>query len=163
MTWPTVGRMSTTNDWWSYEERLLEFGFRGCEPSLMWMGRMTKTDVLAQVLDCQWWSQAMENDDWTNPKDMEPQNWKKLRSFSFGMINFYCTDICSKIGQKLWPPMISMTKIPKLSFQETLGSLFDQTKAIVTQNVLVSHPDPNQEFEIVADASKSQLDMWFKH
>ena len=84
-----------------------------------------------------------------------PTKRKQLRRF-IGMVNYY---------RDMWPhrshflaPLSSMTSAKvKWKWTPECQEAFDQLKAIMAKETLVSFPDFTQEFEIHTDASKLQL------
>jgi len=64
------------------------------------------------------------------------------------------------IGQQL-APLTNVTKVDQRAFKKHWSSeqvqAFKAAKTMVAQDVLLAHPDPNEEFVIETDASDYQL------
>ena len=86
-----------------------------------------------------------------------PTNVTQLRSF-IGMINFY-RDSWKKRAEIL-APLTALTKTNKkhkLPWPPDAEDAFKKIKALIARDVLLYYPDPNKEFVIDPDASKTQL------
>ena len=83
-------------------------------------------------------------------KMQRPQNVKQLRAF-IGAVNFY---------RHMWPgrarilaPLTAQVGKKKLMWTDEMDLAFQQMKALMAQDVLLSYPDHNQDFQVIADAS----------
>ena len=86
-----------------------------------------------------------------------PRNRKQLRSF-IGMVNYY-QDMWIRRSDVLTPltRLLSGDKNQKWVWPDDAEAAFQTIKRIIAKQVLLSHPDFRQPFEIHTDASKFQL------
>ena len=85
-----------------------------------------------------------------------PKTITELRSF-IGMVNFYCA--FWKQRADLMAPLTALSGRSKGKLVQTpeLLTAFNKVKSVIAENVLLSFPDPNLQYDIETDASDLQL------
>jgi transposase InsO family protein len=84
-----------------------------------------------------------------------PTTHKQLRSF-IGMVNYY-RDMWPKRSHLLAPLSALTSSKAKWNWTEECQKSFDQIKAMIARETLLTYPDFNKPFEIHTDASQVQL------
>jgi hypothetical protein len=84
-----------------------------------------------------------------------PKNKKQLRRF-VGMVNYY-RYMWTKRSHVLAPLATLAGKNSKFEWKEEHAKAFDEMKAIVSKDTLLSFPDYSQRFELYVDVSDKQL------
>ena len=83
-----------------------------------------------------------------------PRTLKQLRSF-LGMVNYYCY---------MWPkrshilnPLTRLTGATKFEWNDECEKAFQQMKAVISTDCLLTYSNHNHPFDIETDASDSQI------
>jgi len=135
--------------------RLQEFGFTVNPLKCEW--GVAETDFLG------YWITKTGSKPWEKRiepilKMEEPKTGKELRRF-VGLTNWYRH--MYKNQAEVLAPLTDMTKVDQRVFKKHWSpdqvQAFQAAKAMVAQDVLLTHPDPNEEFVIETDASDYQL------
>jgi len=135
--------------------RLQEFGFTVNPLKCEW--GVAQTDFLG------YWITKTGSKPWEKRiepilKMEEPKTLKELRRF-VGLTNWYRR--MYKNRAEVLAPLTDMTKIDQRGFKKHWSpdqvQAFQAAKTVVAQDVLLTHPDPNEEFVIETDASDYQL------
>ena len=89
---------------------------------------------------------------------IRPSSRKGLQQF-IGMVNFYHRFIpkAAELMAPLFQALAGKTKPTLLSWTDTMISAFDQTKAVLAEATLLTHPQGDAETAITVDASDTAI------
>ena len=133
------------------------------------LGRLENVGFTINPLKCEWAIQEMDFwGHWLTPSGVKPwhkkvdailqlrppTNVKQLRSF-LSMVNYYCD---------MWPhhthvlaPLTALTGKRSFLWTTECQEAFDQMKALVSLDALLTFPDHTQPFDVETDASEYQF------
>ena len=84
----------------------------------------------------------------------QPSNIKELHAF-LGMVNYYCD---------MWPclthalaPLTAMTRKAPFHWSPVNKNAFEQMKALIFTDALLTYPNPNKPYDVESNASDYQL------